>query len=526
MNKMLNFDFFFKEKYIVGLDIGSSSIKLAQFRAEDGIGHLIAVRSIELIKDKGLSAAIKEILSGIDLPHTRFVTLFNAPQAMVKRIVVPPMPQAELKDALALEAKNYFPFSVDDCQLDFEIVGEVWEKGVKKMELLLAVCPRQAIKEHIALLHQAGISPAQIIHPSVALYNFVRRSFTKEAASFAVIDLGKIFSELIIVRDGKFVFSRKIPLSGDDFTKALTAALFSEHGKIQLSYEDAERIKNEYGIPAENSTQFIENLIAVSQVRFLLRPLAEKLAHEIERSFDFYREESYGQRVEKLILMGGGSRLKGLDVFLSEALELETTAYSTLDGISVESHVLNAQVNIARFAGVLGCGMQSPEGINLLPLEIKQAMQRLVLRGLIKAAVTGCVTLIVLLFVGLRIRAVVLNKKIASAEFQLHALERQIGETKSWACFKDFFSAQIYGEDIMKEISNRIPVGLCLREIALNRKTIEIKGIVPVAYRDQEGLLSGFIRSLETGIFKNVRLNAISETAGAKEFKLMMELKE
>ena len=153
-------------------------------------------------------------------------------------------------------------------------------------------------------------------------------------------------------------------------------------------------------------------------------------------------------------------------------------------------------------------------------------MQRLVLRGLIKAAVTGCVTLVILLFVGLRIQAVVLNKKISSAEFQLQALEREIGEMKSWGVFKDFFNAQIYGEDIMKEISNRIPAGLCLREIALNRNALEIQGIIPVAYRDQEGLLSGFIRSLEAGIFKNVRLNAISETAGVKEFKLMVELKE
>ncbi|HAH20633.1 MAG: hypothetical protein A2Y00_02210 [Omnitrophica WOR_2 bacterium GWF2_43_52] len=526
MNKTLNFDFFPKEKYIVGLDIGNSSIKLAHFRADDGIGHLLAVRSIEVSKEKGACFAIKEILSGIDIPHTRFVTLLNSPQAMVKRIVVPPMPQAELKDALALEVKNYFPFPVNDCQIDFEVVGEVLEKGATKIELLLAVCPHQAIKEHIALLHQAGVNPAQIIHPSLALYNLLRRSFVKEALSFAVIDIGKIFSELVIVRDGKFVFSRKIPISGDDFTKALTATLFSEHGKIQLSYEDAERIKCDYGIPAENSTQFIENLIAISQVRFLLRPLAEKLAHEIERSFDSYQEESYGQRVEKLILMGGASRLKGLDAFLRETLELETIMYSALDGISVDSHALNEKVNINCFAGALGCGMQSPTGINLLPLEMKQAMQRLVLRGLIKAAVTGCVTLVILLFVGLRIQAVVLNKKIASAEFQLQALEREIGEMKSWGVFKDFFNAQIYGEDIMKEISNRIPDGLCLREITLNRNALEIRGIIPVAYRDKEGLLSGFIRSLEAGIFKNVRLNAISETAGVKEFKLMVELKE
>ncbi len=515
----------FKKDYIIGLDIGASSVKLALFVKKNGSLALSQLRSAEITKEKDSAIALKEILLGIDLKHSRCVSLFNDSRAMVKRIVAPPMPQAELKEAIALEAKNYFPFPVNDCLIDFEIVGEAWEKDVKKIEILLAVCPHEAIKAHLALLKPAGIQPERIMHPSLALCTLLRLRKEKADVSIAALDIGKDVSDVIIVKNKNLVFSRKIPIAGDDFTKALMAMLFSSGGKVQLTYEEAEKIKREYGLPQENTTTLIENKLTASQILFLLRPWAEKLSHEIERSFDFYREESQGERIEKLLLAGGSAQLKGLDKFLSEGLGIGVEVLHSLEGIDMAAQTLEKDMAINRIAMAVGAGVDKPSGINLLPIEVKQEMLRIVQRAMIKAIVSGCVTILALFFIGLRIYAVNLDKKIASARFELQALKQQIGEIKDYSGLSDCLARQPYYEDVFKEVSNVIPSGIYLKELQLQKGIINLKGVVASTITNPEEVISIFARSLEAGLFQNVKFIAIQEAAGVKEFKLQMEIR-
>jgi type IV pilus assembly protein PilM len=151
---------FFKKDYIIGLDVGSSSIKLAQFiKREDGL-HLVKtdLKEIKHVDDENLrqketASSLKDILRGIDLKKSKIISTLNCPKTFIKKITVPYIPKKELREGLKLEAKNYFPFPVDNPLLDFEILGDMTEQGIRKYEVMLIASPRKTVDSHLALLN-------------------------------------------------------------------------------------------------------------------------------------------------------------------------------------------------------------------------------------------------------------------------------------------------------------------------------------------------------------------------------------
>lgn len=513
-----------KKEYILGLDIGTSSIKSALFRKQQDGLRLVKLRAAEITPEKQAVSALKEALSGIDIKNCEVITALNSSQVMVKRITAPPMPYAELKDALSLEVKNYFPFPVTGSLVDFEIVGEAMERGIKKTELLLGVCPQALIHEHFNLITQAGIRPSRAINSGLALYNLLKLKGFKDGLSVAALDMGKSFCDLIIVRDNKLVFSRKIPICGDDFTRVATSALFSSGGKVQLTFEEAEKVKKARGLIPESGQELIENKITPAQLFSLLRPQGERLANEIERSFDFYREESGVNKVDKLILFGGGARLKGLDKFLSESLgAMEVEVFSYPEGLNLKELSVDNVTEINRAAVAIGAGLGGVSGINLLPFELKQEMKKAVQRAAIKAGLSAAVTIMLLVYAGMRIQLANIHKKLSAARFELSALEQSFGSPEDWSMMRSIIESVPYSEDILKEISNVIPDQICLNEIKMEKRALIVTGTI-LSPKNPEEALSHFIHALENGIFKNVRFARIESGKGAKEFSLRMEI--
>lgn len=124
---------FFRKDYIIGLDLGTASLKLARFlKTEDDSLFLESLKAVEIPQGQTQAEAFKKVFSDIDIKNSKIIAAINSSGTMVKRAVVPRMPPAELKEAIRLEAKNYFPFDISDSLLDFEELGETSEKGVKK----------------------------------------------------------------------------------------------------------------------------------------------------------------------------------------------------------------------------------------------------------------------------------------------------------------------------------------------------------------------------------------------------------
>jgi len=499
---------FFKKDYILGLDIGSAAIKMVLFSSGDAGLTLMRVDVKELGSGEyteEAARAIKSLASGIDLKNAKTIVNINCPQTSIKKITAPYMPQNELRDGILLEAKSYFPFSIEGAIVDFEITGDLIEKGVRKYDVAVAVCPTETSDKYVKIMEKAGVKPNSFVTTPYALEKIARISPKEKDETTAHLDIGAKYTELVIIKNGNMVFSRKIPVSGDGFTKSLTGALVSDKGKMQLSTAEAETVKQEIGIPKDSDTSILIGKISAQQVLSMIRSPLEQLVSEIERCFDYYREESGHGRVDSIILSGGGASLSGLTGYLSENLGLVVRLSDPISLVKSEKSVTAKSSGFShRMAPAIGAILSADNSINLLPVAIKDEKVRIVKRGVVEVIVTAVVILSILLYTGIRISITNFDKRISVAKLELSSMATHLAKAEAQALANSVLMDEPQWEDIFKELSNLIPDSVHITNFSMNDNIMTLKGVV--AAQDGEEILSNFVLTLENGIFSSVKL--------------------
>ncbi|MFB0525130.1 MAG: pilus assembly protein PilM [Phycisphaerae bacterium] len=511
-----------KKDRLIGLDMGSYSIKLAELAHQQGKLVLLKLKLQEIDSRKdnqdGQLDALKNLFRDINTQDARINMVINCSLSCTKISFIPFMPKSEILQALKWEMRNFISFPIDQAVMDYEILQEIGEGGVKKLKVAVACCPQETVDRYLDLLNPAGIGPSLFTQHGFALRNVITNLCSEEHKTVALLDIGHNLSELLIFQDRELAFSRKLPVAGQDFTLEMTQVLASEHGKTELSLEEAESIKKKYGIPSSEYSEILEDKMTSVQLVSLLRPNLEKLVTEIERSFAYYREKEQGAPVELLILLGGGSNLKNLTKNLSESLRVPVQFGNPVAAfpLSGPSLLNDEPETVIRFASALGAALASSRDINLLPIEIKQQTKLLIKRSSIKALITAVVMILILLYTGMSLSLSTYDKRIAAVELQLRALSTQIEEVPNQIFLQSVLNQRIYLSDGLKEISNLVPEQICLTEMNAREKVLTLKGQIKSLGLAREKVLTEFMRSLEKGIFKEVNLISTKDSSQDK----------
>ena len=196
-------------KSIVGLDIGSSSIKAIELKKSKGeiiVSHLgveplasdIVVDS--MIVDSGsVSSAISKIFSEHNIKTKSVATSVSGHSVIVKPIKVQPMTEAELAEGITTEASQHIPFDISDVNLDFEIL-DPGETG-PQMDVLLVAVKKDKILNYTNVLSLAGKSPAIVDIDAFALQNCYEYNYQPSANStVALLNLGASVMNINIVK--------------------------------------------------------------------------------------------------------------------------------------------------------------------------------------------------------------------------------------------------------------------------------------------------------------------------------------
>jgi len=523
---------FGQSQSIVGIDVGIKSVKVVQM--VDVNGEMTLVKSA-LVDIGGLPGnqeealvSLKTALSGFETKGAKIIAIINCPQTCTRKIVTPQMPRKELAQAIRWEAKNAIPFSIDEALMDFEILDEIIEKDVKKLVVAVAASPQKTVDKLLSLFTKAGIEISALIPISLSLQNLIAVSKEKQASNIAIVEMGDSITELNIYQKGRLAFSRKLPIAGDDITKAMTSILMSSKGKVELTLEEAEKIKKEQGIPSGEGVEEIDGKILPSQILALVRPCVEQLASEIERSFDFFREESHGEQVNKIILFGGGAKLKGLILFLHSELGITVETGNSFEGIKSLSRIESDRENDEIcFDLAVGAVLTKSDKINLLPVELKEKTKRFVEYLSIQVIVVGVVMALLLIAIGLNIQLGANHKKMAALNFEQRTFVSQLEAMRSTLVANQILNVHPYWEDVLREISNTIEPGMYLTELRMQNDKVNFKGVILKSDQGEQTILSNFMITLEEGIFRYVSLvtsKKETENSIISEFEITAEI--
>jgi type IV pilus assembly protein PilM len=342
-------------KSIVGLDIGSSSIKAIELKRSKGeiqVSHLgveplasdIVVDS--MIVDSGsVSSAISKIFTDRNIKTKQVATSVSGHSVIVKpNITVQSMSEAELADSINTEAAQHIPFDISDVNVDFMMLNP--EEEGPQMDVLLVAVKKDKILNYTNVLSLAGKSPAVVDIDAFALQNCYEYNYQPSPDStVALLNLGASVMNINIVKGATPLFTRDVSVGGNQYTDSLQK-------ELDLSFDDAESLKlgKKVGTVSEDAKLPI------------LQQVTEIIVLEIQKTFDFFRATASGEHIERIYLAGGSSRVPGLVEALRQEFSLPVEILNPFQRImppadSTESSLL--EQNPGQLAVAVGLALRS-----------------------------------------------------------------------------------------------------------------------------------------------------------------------
>jgi type IV pilus assembly protein PilM len=295
-------------KNTIGLDIGSSSIKIVELR-ETKKGYFLQNLGVapippEVIVDGALmntSAIVDGIITLLGerkIKTKDAVTSVSGQSVMIKKITLPAMTEDELEDQIQWEAEQYIPFDINDVNLDFQILSPGDDEG--NMEVLLVAAKKDMINDYVAVITEAGLNPVVVDVDSFALQNMYEINYQiMENEVLAIVNIGSSLINIVVTKNGQYIFSRDVSVGGNLYTEEVQK-------QLSVSYEEAELLKL-----GGSSTGETEEVMR-REVEQVIRGVSDQLAGEIARSLDFYQAAAAEDQINKVWLAGGSCRVSGL----------------------------------------------------------------------------------------------------------------------------------------------------------------------------------------------------------------------
>ena len=300
----------FGSKSIVGLDIGSSSVKAVELSRrgrskEFELTHLgVAAMPPEAIvqgaflNSSAIVEGIREALEKAKIRTKNVAAAVSGHSVIVKKVSLPAMTRDELDEQIRWEAEQYIPFDVNEVNLDFQILNGGGGEG--QMEVLLVAAKKDLVDDYVQVIREAGLIPAAIDVAAFAVENAFETNYeVRPDEVVALVNIGAQVVNINIISNGAPAFTRDITTAGNQYTEEIQKAL-------SISFEEAERIKLG-GRRSENSQEVVPQ-----EVEQAMRSVTETVIGEISRSLDFFSATSADSRIERIVLCGGGASVAGL----------------------------------------------------------------------------------------------------------------------------------------------------------------------------------------------------------------------
>jgi type IV pilus assembly protein PilM len=304
---------FRKPKALAGLDIGSSAIKVVElvptsksFRVAAFALEPVAPDTIvdgAIIDADAVADAIRRAFQAAGLKTREVAASLSGNAVIVKKINLPVMAEAELRESIYWEAEQYIPFDIQDVNLDYQIMDAgVGPESRGTMEVLLVAAKKEKIGDYTGVISQAGRTPVVMDVDAFALQNAYEANYDLDPSAIVVlINAGASAVNINIVSGEHSLFTRDISIGGNAYTEAVQK-------ELNLSFASAELLKKQVEVDG----------VGFAEARPVLRAVTENVLLEIQKTFDFFKATASADRIDRIIISGGASRVEGFKEALAD----------------------------------------------------------------------------------------------------------------------------------------------------------------------------------------------------------------
>jgi type IV pilus assembly protein PilM len=318
-----------KTKPVVGLDIGSSSVKLLELSKSKKGFQVTGFASESLSPDAvvdgaimdapGVADSIKRLMMVGKFKSKGVATGVSGHSVIVKRVVLPAATAEDVEASIQFDAEQYIPFELSEVNMDYQVVGPTETRNDEPaMEVLLVVAKKDKILNHTNVISLAGRAPEVVDIDAFALQNAYEANYTANSRdTIALLNIGASLMNINITKGGMPLFIRDVSVGGNQYTDILQK-------ELQLQFHEAEDLKlGRSGGPESE------------MVQPLLESITDMLIMEVQKTFDFFRETYPNETITRVMVSGGTSRIAGLPEKIQEIFGYPTEVLDPFRSIGI-----------------------------------------------------------------------------------------------------------------------------------------------------------------------------------------------
>ncbi len=351
-----------KGKLAIGLDIGSTGVKLIQLKETRRRGKLVyslqsfgmkplppeAIVDGALMNSTAIVQAIQELLGELKLKQREVAIGVSGHSVIIKKISMPRMSQEELEESIQWEAEQYIPFDVKDVNIDTQILNPDANDATGQMDVLLVAAKKDMINDYTAVVIEAGLLPTVVDVDAFAVQNTFGANYDVPSnESIVLINAGASVVNINILANGVTVFTRDVTIGGNQFTEEIQK-------QLNVSYEEAEALKI-------GGSRADADAVVPHEVERVMLGVAEQVAGEIQRSLDFYAGTAADANFTKVFLSGGTAKIPALFKTIEQRVGVPVEILNPFKNIEIDNRRFdpNFITDVAPMAAVaVGLGLR------------------------------------------------------------------------------------------------------------------------------------------------------------------------
>lgn len=352
----MDFDFSIlnpKARSLVGLNISSSAVKMVELSGGRGGEYQLECYAIEPLPEgavvdgnisshEGVSEAIARCWRRLDT-STKYVAMALPTAAVItKKIILPAgLRESAMEVQVESEANQYIPFTLEEVNLDFQIVGPT-QTDPDEVEVLIAASRKEGVEDRVACAEAAKLKPVVMdveSYAALAAFELVRDQFSGNTSEriFALVDIGANAMKVTVMRGDQQIYNREQAFGGNQLTQDIVRA-------YGMSYEEAEALKRTGPMPDNYEAE-------------ILRPFLDNLALEISRAMQFFFTSTQYSEVDHIVLMGGGALLPGVAQVVAERTQIDSLMANPFAKMTMSQRVRPKQLLQDAPSLMVACGL-------------------------------------------------------------------------------------------------------------------------------------------------------------------------
>jgi type IV pilus assembly protein PilM len=345
---------FSRKKGILGLDIGSSSIKVLELTeakngfelANFGIEYLPHETIVDstIMNAPAVVNAIRKLIADNHIKAPRDVaTSVSGHSVIIRKITLPLMTEEEIEGNIQWEAEQYIPFDINEVNIDYQRL-EMEGEDQESQDVLLVAVKKDMVNDYVTVISEAGMNPVVMDVDAFATQNMYEVNYEMERGKvITLVNIGASVININIVYNGNSVFTRDMSIGGNHYTEELQK-------QLSVSFDEAEQVK-------------IGKQQAPQNIQPVLDSISNSVALEIQRSLDFFTATSNFGHISKVYLAGGASKTAGLQQIIENQVGIPVELINPFNNIEIPTKTFDKDYvqEIAPLCGVVvGLALRRP----------------------------------------------------------------------------------------------------------------------------------------------------------------------